>query len=231
MIIADALEKTREKIEAACRRSGRKIEDVNLMAVSKFQPRTAIDAAIQAGLDLFGESRVQEASGKFPLKTSGARPYRVHLIGSLQRNKVRASLDLFDCIQSVDRPELLIELEKRAESGAVPLDILLELHCGEESKAGFPNLDALLNAIDLALSLQSVRIQGLMTMAPYVQDEKIIRSAFRKLCSAQAEINKRFPQVSCSVLSMGMSNDFEIAVEEGSTLLRIGTALFGAATT
>ncbi|GAB1484482.1 YggS family pyridoxal phosphate-dependent enzyme [Treponema sp.] len=233
MNLADSVAVLREKIEVACLRSGRKVDELSLMAVSKFHPFQAVQEAIDAGITLFGESRVQEATKKFPprkqLEQATVRPYQVHLIGSLQRNKVRPSIDLFDCIQSVDRDELLLELDKRLQEKNQTIDILLELHCGEEAKAGYPDLEALFKAVDLALSLPRIRVQGLMTMAPYVQEEGPIRAAFKKLRIARDEIKKRFPDLDCPVLSMGMSNDYEIAIQEGSSLLRIGTALFGAA--
>jgi uncharacterized pyridoxal phosphate-containing UPF0001 family protein len=158
-------------------------------------------------------------------------------LGPLQRNKVKSALGLFQCVQSVDRNDLIRELAKRmnavaeapdsADNPARPLELLLELHTGEESKTGYPDADSLCPAVEEALAFPLLKIRGLMTMAPYTQDPKPIRRSFRGLIAAQKILSLRFPDQDWSVLSMGMTNDFEIAVEEGATLLRIGTAIFG----
>jgi pyridoxal phosphate enzyme (YggS family) len=236
MTIAEALESLEERIQGACGRSGRKREEIRLMAVSKFQPRSRIEEALKSGLRLFGENRVQEAAEKF----SGPSPdCEVHLIGSLQRNKAKTAARLFDCIQSVDREEILVELARHAEGREKPLRVLLELRTGEDSKSGFPDEEGLFRAAERLLSLPGLSVEGLMTMAPFSGDEKLIRASFRALVHAQGALASRFPpasyqdsrlpggRVSWRCLSMGMSGDFEIAVEEGSTLLRIGTAVFG----
>jgi pyridoxal phosphate enzyme (YggS family) len=161
-------------------------------------------------------------------KFSGPSPdYEVHLIGSLQRNKAKAAARLFDCIQSVDREEIIVELAKYAGERERPLRVLLELHTGEDSKSGFPGEESLFRAAEKILSLPGLAAEGLMTMAPFSGDEKLIRASFRALVHARGALASRFPQVPWRCLSMGMSGDFEIAVEEGSTLLRIGTAIFG----
>jgi PLP dependent protein len=227
MSIAEAVARTRERIEAACLRSGRKASEIKLMGVSKFHSADEVRSAWNAGLTLFGESRVQEAKEKFPTLKEDLPGLELHLIGSLQRNKAKVAVELFDCIQSADRDELIDELGKRAEVSGPSLDLLLELHTGEESKAGYPDADSLYRAAELALSHGTLRLRGLMTMAPYTQDEKTIRSSFRALVSARDNLALRFPAVDWSILSMGMSNDFEIAIEEGSTLVRVGTAIFG----
>lgn len=197
------------------------------MAVSKFHGPEAVVEAYGAGVRLFGESRVQEARDKFPPLATTCPGIEVHLIGSLQRNKVKAAVDLFSCVQSVDREEIVTELSRRAAAAGTTVDILLELHTGEESKAGFPDRDAAARALELALSLGSLRVRGLMTMAPYTEDSAAIRASFRSLVACAAFLRSRFPETDLSVLSMGMTNDYEIAVEEGSTLVRVGTAIFG----
>ena len=231
--IAPAVAAVRERIDAACARSGRKTEEVRLMGVSKFHPLEAIEAAWKAGLTLFGESRVQEAAGKF---SDGAfrenHPgMELHLIGSLQRNKAKAAVSLFDCVQSVDRDELIAELGKhasvRAELGLPPLELLLELNAGEESKSGYHGEDALLRGAEKLLSTPGLAAGGLMVMAPLTGDTAAIRRAFRSLTAFRSKLRTRFPEGDWSCLSMGMSGDFEIAIEEGSTLVRIGTAIFG----
>jgi len=226
--IAARLERIEEKIEAACCRSGRKRQEIGLMAVTKFQPPEAVEAAWQAGIRLFGESRLQEARGKFgAFWESRARDgsHELHLVGSLQRNKAKAAAELFDCIQSVDRDSLIDMLGSLTIGRESPLMILLEYHTGEETKAGFPSRDSLFRATEKVLSFPGLKPAGLMTMAPFTDDTAAVRSAFRELAAARDELIKRFPAGSC--LSMGMSNDFKIAIEEGSTMIRIGTALFG----
>jgi len=224
------LERLEERIQAACLRSLRKRTEIALMGVTKFHSLEVVEAAYKAGLRLFGENRVQEARekysefwGKHDRKNSGAE---LHLIGSLQRNKAKAAAAFFDCIQSVDRESLIGELGALTGDRENPLMVLLEYHTGEESKAGFPDLEGLLRAAEMVLSFPGLKPAGLMTMAPFTDDKKVIRTSFRKLTAARDELEKRFPGY-WSCLSMGMTGDFEIAIEEGSTLLRIGTAIFG----
>jgi pyridoxal phosphate enzyme (YggS family) len=224
---AQNLAAVEERIDAACRRAGRDPRDVRLMGVSKFHPPAAMEAAWRSGLRLFGENRVQEAAEKLPVFRAPCPGAEVHLIGSLQRNKAKAALGLFDCIESVDRDDLIDLLGRLCAEREKPLPILLELNSGEASKAGYPDRDALFRAAEKALAYPGLSLRGLMTMAPNTEDTGIIRGAFRNLAAAQDALEKRFPQNDWAVLSMGMSGDFEIAIEEGSTLVRIGTALFG----
>jgi pyridoxal phosphate enzyme (YggS family) len=221
-----AIEGIRERIAGACVRSGRNAGEVRLMGVSKFHGLPAIEEAWAAGLRLFGENRVQEAAGKFPVFREG-REIELHLIGSLQRNKAKSAVSLFDAIQSVDRDELIAALGALTGDREVPLMVLLEMHTGEEAKAGYPGEDALFRAAEKALAFPGLALRGLMTMAPYTQDRGLIRKSFRTLAAARNKLEARFPEADWSCLSMGMSNDFEIAVEEGSTLVRVGTAIFG----
>jgi pyridoxal phosphate enzyme (YggS family) len=228
--ISAALARIEERIAAACLRCGRKREEVRLMGVSKYHPLEAVEEARKAGLLLFGENRVQEGTMKFSVyreKHPGEKA-EVHLIGSLQRNKAKTAAAFFDCIQSVDRESIAEELGKAAAGRERPLPVFLELHTGEESKAGFDGLESLFRGAEKVLSWPGLMPAGLMTVAPFTNDEKIVRASFRALVKARAELEKRFPPAGAwSCLSMGMSGDFEIAVEEGSTLIRIGTAVFG----
>ncbi|HRS04762.1 MAG TPA: YggS family pyridoxal phosphate-dependent enzyme [Treponema sp.] len=226
MSVRDNVSRIEERIQRACDRAGRNREAIRLMAVSKFQSLESIKEAYEAGIRLFGESRVQEARAKFGFTTTGLADMELHCIGQLQRNKVKNALELFSCIQSVDRNELILELARQCERESNTIDILLELHTGESSKTGYPDVDRLTEAVELALSYPLLHLRGLMTMAPYTDDSRLIRQSFRQLAEAQRTLIQRFPGIDMGVLSMGMSNDFEIAIEEGSTLLRIGTALF-----
>jgi len=196
------------------------------MGVTKFEPKESIKEAFNAGIFCFGESRVKEAAQKFDGLKNEHRGIQLHLIGSLQRNKAKQAAGIFDCIQSVDREELITELVKHVSLRENKLDVLLELHTAEDSKSGFACFDALLNAVELVLACEKLNPMGLMTMAPFTTDAAVIRSSFRQLVRAQNELKRRFPQENWNVLSMGMSNDFEIAVEEGSTMLRVGSAIF-----
>ena len=227
--IAEKLEQLEERIEAACRRSGRKRQDLRLMGVTKFHSTEAVEAAWKAGIRLFGENRLQEAVEKYS-KFWETHPRdgttELHLIGSLQRNKAKKAAAFFDCIQSVDRDSLIDDLGALTFGREKPLMILLEYHTGEESKSGFPDLDSLFRAAEKLFPFPGLKPAGLMTMAPFTGDEALIRASFRKLAQAGDELEKRYPG-NWYCLSMGMTNDFEIAIEEGSTLIRIGTALFG----
>ncbi|MDR2392582.1 MAG: YggS family pyridoxal phosphate-dependent enzyme [Treponema sp.] len=226
MAIIDAVARIQERIQEACIRSGRNLAEIQLMGVSKFHGIGEIEEAWHAGIRLFGESRVQEAVEKFiPFKRQYPET-ELHLIGSLQRNKVKTALSLFEVIQSVDREVLISELGTWTTTQDKPLGILLEFHTGEESKSGFPDEEHLYRATEKVLSYPNLVLRGLMTMAPYTDDRARIRAAFRSLVSARDKLVSRFPSCDWSCLSMGMSQDFEIAIEEGSTLIRIGTALF-----
>jgi pyridoxal phosphate enzyme (YggS family) len=228
MSVTENLAVIEERIQKACAVSGRKREEITLMGVSKFQPIELIEESWQAGIRCFGESRVREGAEKFASFRETHAGSQVHLIGSLQRNKAKQAAAFFDCVHSVDRLELVAELAKHAAAREAPLPVLLELHTAEDSKSGFAGLDELFAAAEMVLGMKALVPQGLMTMAPFTNDEKPVRSSFRALARARDELVKRFPPAeNWACLSMGMSGDFEIAVEEGSTLLRIGTAIFG----
>ncbi len=230
--VAEAIERILEGIAIAATRAGRDPKDITLMAVTKFHPLAAARAAWAAGVRVFGESRVQEAEAKFAGTEAEFPGLRLDLIGNLQSNKAKKAVSLFTTIQSVDSLGLLEELNRRARAGGQTPDILFELHTGEESKAGFPSLDALIEACDHLCGLGPVsggglRLRGLMTMAPFSRDEALVRASFRKLARARDSLQARFRDFSLDTLSMGMSNDYALAIEEGSTLVRIGTDIFG----
>ncbi len=227
MDIRDNLLRVTETVREAETACGREIGSVRLMAISKFHPVEAILQAIEAGQRLFGENRVQEAADKFPEVMARYPDTELHLVGTLQRNKVARILPLARCVQSVDRFEILSEIDRRARALALVRDVLFELHTGEESKAGFPDKDSLFRSLDGLADMQSVRCAGLMTMAPFTDDERAIRASFRLLRQTRDECSRRYPNLDFGVLSMGMSADYRIAIEEGSTLVRVGTAIFG----
>lgn len=236
---AERLAAIRENISAAALRSGRKPDAVKILAVTKFHPESAVRAAYQAGVRLFGENRVQEAEKKYNATLRSDLPgIELHMIGNLQSNKVNKAMALFDSIQSVSSLELLRSIVTKAEprtaENAPPLALYLELHTAEDSKSGFPDAKAIFSAMEAYEKMleeqggkASVRIVGLMTMAPFTADETTIRASFRRLRLLFEELRQRFALPGFEELSMGMSGDYRIAVEEGSTLVRIGTAIFG----
>ena len=227
MSIRDSVIAIQEIIHQTCTRAGRNPGEVSLMGVSKFHSAEEVEEAWNAGIRFFGESRVQEAAEKFPDFIKRHPEAELHLIGNLQRNKAKTAVSLFDCIESVDRESLIAELGKLSAEREKPLRLLLELHTGEESKSGFTHIDELFRGIERILQFPLLKIEGLMTMAPYTDDKELVRKSFRTLVMAQKKARQHFPDCDFSCLSMGMTNDFAIAIEEGSTLLRIGTALFG----
>jgi pyridoxal phosphate enzyme (YggS family) len=225
MPVAENIALVEEKIQKACDSAGRKRDEITLMGVSKFVPVEDVKSAFKAGIRCFGESRVKDGTEKFKNFRNEHQSVRFHLIGSLQRNKAKQAVLFFDCIQSVDRLELADELVKHAHLREEPLEVLLEMHTGEETKRGFQDIDGLLGAAELLMGKKNIKPAGLMTMAPFTEDKEKIRGSFRQLVKARNELEKRFGD-NWNCLSMGMSNDFEIAVEEGSTMLRIGSLIF-----
>lgn len=213
----------RSRIHAACQRSGRDPASVTLMAVSKNQPPEAVTALAAHGVTLFGENRIQEARVKIP-QCPGK--LRWHMIGHLQSNKCRDAVGLFEMIQSVDSLALAREIQKRADQAARTLPVLLEVNvAGESSKSGY-NPAQLLADLPEINALPRVEIHGLMTVPPVKPTAELVRPYFRQM----RELKTRCEDILGAPLphlSMGMSGDFEIAIEEGATLVRIGTALFG----
>ena len=228
--VAERAELVRARISAAASRAGRDPGGIELLAVTKFHPVEAVRAAWDAGLRSFGESRVQEAEAKFPAFLAERPEARLDMIGHIQSNKAKKAVAIFSRLQSVDSAELLLGLDARALAADRKLEVLLELHTGEESKEGFPGAEELYRALDLLLGKKERALEprGLMTMAPIASEEAPVRASFSTLRMALEECRHRFGLDCFDVLSMGMSGDYEIAVAEGSTLLRIGTALFGA---
>lgn len=225
--IAENFHRIREEIKAAELKSGRKEGSVRLCAVSKFHPVDAVKSALKANQFLFGENRVQEAYGKFnELNDSRAE---LHIIGQLQSNKVKKAVEIASCIQSVDRESLLEEIEKQAAKLEKNICIFFEYHTAEDSKSGYGDEDSLFVSLEnFSMGLYPhIMPVGLMTMAPFSQDEKLVRQSFVKLRNLKETVNQKFSNLPITELSMGMSGDFSLAIEEGSTMVRVGTALFG----
>ena len=221
MGIKENIAEIQKNIKDACERSNRDINSVTLMTVSKFRTIEEIKESYNCGMRYFGENRVQEACDKFgDLELKDAE---LHLIGSLQRNKVKKILTIVNCIQSVDRIELLQEIAKHSEYKNVKL--YFEVHTGEESKQGFTSQEDLEKAIQFAIE-NDLNPVGFMTMAPVTDNKDLIRKSFIQLRTIAQNMKNKYTTLNLSELSMGMSNDYEIAIEEGSTLVRIGTAIF-----
>lgn len=227
--IKDNLEIIKNKISEAEKKSGRQTGSVKLMAVSKFHPADAVVEAMAAGQLLFGENRVQEASAKFPPLIAHHPQLEVHIIGQLQSNKVKKAVEFASCIQSVDRLDLLKEIEKQCAKAGRNIDILFEIHTGEESKSGYTTQAALIESINACVNgdFPHITPKGFMTMAPFTDDETMVRKSFIALRELSEKLRDQYPALPLTELSMGMSGDFEIAIEEGSTLVRVGTAIFG----
>ena len=221
--IAENLRTIRKGIEAACARAGRDPTGVALVAVSKGQPPDAVRAALEAGQSLFGENRVQEAKAKIGQCPGSAR---WHMIGHLQSNKSRDAVHFFEMIESIDSLALATEVNKWAEKTAKTMRVLLEVNvAGESSKFGY-NAERLLEEFLQVNALPRIEIHGLMTVAPWAQDAEKVRPVFRQLRELKAQCERKLG-APLPHLSMGMSGDFEVAIEEGATMVRIGTALFG----
>jgi pyridoxal phosphate enzyme (YggS family) len=230
MSIADNIAEIRKRISRAAARVRRNADSVTLMAVSKTIEAERIKEAHAAGLRVFGENRVQEFEGKSPV-LSELKDAEWHLIGHLQSNKAKKAAELFHAVDSVDSVRLAEKLNQAAAESNKKLDVLIEIKVGqEESKAGIP-LDSpeLENLLLAARQLANLQIRGLMTVPPFTENPEGARPYFRLLRDLRDQIAARkLPAIQMDILSMGMSHDFEVAIEEGSTCVRVGTAIFGA---
>jgi pyridoxal phosphate enzyme (YggS family) len=221
--LPDNLNSIQQRIRAVCDRCGREPNSVTLLAVSKTHPPETIQAVADCGLTFFGENKIQEAKAKIPLCPA---KLRWHFIGHLQSNKCRDAVDLFEMIQSVDSLGLAQEISKRCEQAARRMPILLEVNlAGEASKFGYKP-EKLLNELKEINFLQRLEIRGLMTVPPWSPDAENSRAHFKRLRELKTECEQMLG-APLPHLSMGMSGDFEVAIEEGATIIRIGTALFG----
>lgn len=213
-------------IESAAKRSERNIRDITLMAVSKTHPIESILKLAECGQTLFGENRVQEIERKFSKKF---QHIKLHMIGHLQSNKVKKAVALVDAIDSVDSLALARRIGQESVRIGKIMPILIEYNTSNESsKAGFNNELEYFSFLDQVGSIDGVRVGGLMTVGPLGGDESALRKAFSYLRELRERSRTAHPELDFNILSMGMSQDFSIAIEEGSTLVRIGTALFGA---
>lgn len=234
--IAENLERVEQAITAACRKAGRPRHEVRLMAVSKSHPVEALLEAVAAGHRLFGENRVQEFSSKVTaLAESGLRAglsgVEVHLIGHLQSNKSARAAELFDAIDTVDSLRIAQRLHAAAQTAGRVVPILLEIKLShEEAKEGLvPGTPALAELLgQLPDFAEHMPLRGLMTVAPLSPNVEVARTCFRQLRELRGRLSSQHPSLQFDELSMGMSGDFEIAIEEGATLVRIGTSIFGA---
>ena len=228
--ITATLDSIRARIAAACRRAGRNPDEVTLVVVSKTQPMAAIQAALAHGQHDFGENRVEEVLSKVAAAhdLGISDVIRWHFIGNIQSRKSAQAIGPFALLHAVDRLKIAERLSRDALQAGCVLSVLLEVNIsGEESKHGF-GPDELRQAAPQLAQLAGLRIQGLMTMAPLVDDPQQTRPIFRSLRLLRAELAATTPQVDWRHLSMGMTNDFEVAIEEGATIVRIGTAIFAA---
>ena len=218
------VQKIKERIERACERAGRDPGEVSILAASKTRTPEEIREVFEAGIRLFGENRVQEARDKIPLLSD--LPIEWHMIGHLQRNKVKYAVNLFDVVESLDSKELADELEKRLSKLGKKMRVFIEVKLSpEETKHGCSPEEALELARHV-LSLEHLKLEGLMTVPPYFEDLELVRPYFRKLREIRDNLEDALG-INLPHLSMGMSHDFEVAVEEGATIVRIGTAIFG----
>lgn len=213
------------KLDEVATNCGRNSAEITVVAVSKTRPLSDIEAAVAAGMSQFGESKVQEAQAKF---VGIERDYRLHMIGHLQTNKTRAAVSLFDMIESVDSLKLARAIDEESARQGKVMPILIEVNCSREDQKYGLQPEETERVAAAVLELKNVRLCGLMTVAPFVDTESIVRASFVELRGLFDSIKAGHPDAAdFNRISMGMSDDWEIAVAEGSTMIRIGRALFG----
>lgn len=223
--IADNILSVKKRIEKAALKAARDHGDIKLVAVSKTVGVEEIREAISAGVADLGESYVQEAKEK---TEEIGHKVQWHFIGHLQTNKVKQAINLFDMIHSVDRIGLAEEINKRAKQSGKRFSVLIQVNISKETTKSGIERDRAISLVSEVANLTNLKVEGLMTMPPYFDDPEDARPYFKSLRELKGEIEKkRFENISMKELSMGMSNDFEIAIEEGATIIRVGTAIFG----
>lgn len=223
--IAANIDEIKKRIALSAARADRDPGEIKLMAVTKTVTAERVKEAIDAGITLFGENYVQEAKEKI---TALGKDVRWHMIGHLQTNKSKYVVRLFNCVQSVDRLELAQELDKRAGLAGYKIYVLIEVNVsGEQTKSGIAAPETI-NLVKKVSALENISVRGLMTMPPFSDNPEDSRPYFRALKEISRQISKaRIPRVMMDELSMGMTDDFEVAIEEGATIVRIGRAIFG----
>lgn len=225
-MLKDQLQEVEKRIQAACDRAGRKREEVTLIAVSKTKPVETLQEAYDLGVRIFGENKVQELTAKYE-----ALPKDIHwhMIGHLQTNKVKYIIDKAELIHSVDSLKLAETIEKEAAKHDLIADILVEVNVAEEESKFGMKMEEVIPFVEKVSAFPHVRVRGLMTIAPFVEDPEENRSFFADLHKLYIDIKKKnHDNDTVSVLSMGMTNDYEVAIEEGATMVRVGTGIFGA---
>lgn len=225
MSVCENYRAVEEKVKNACQRAGRKREEVTLIAVSKTKPVSMIEELLPLGVRDFGENKVQELTAKEEVLP---KDIRWHMIGHLQRNKVKYIIDKACMIHSVDSLRLAREISKEAVKHELEVPVLIEVNvAGEESKFGV-SVEETPSLVQEVSKLPGIQVKGLMTIAPYVEDPEENREIFRNLRKLSVDISgKNFDNVTMNVLSMGMTGDYEVAIEEGATHVRVGTGIFG----
>jgi len=224
-LLKNNLEQVKANISAACKRSGRNIDDVTLIAVSKTKPLSDIEELISYGTTEFGENKVQELVEKYE---NVSTPVNWHLIGHLQTNKVKYIVDKAKLIHSVDSLHLAKEIEKEAAKRNVIANVLIQVNIAhEDTKFGIDESE-IFDLIDEIKDFKHIKVKGLMTIAPFVENPEENRVHFRNLYQLLLDIkSKNIDNIDMSILSMGMTNDYEVAIEEGATMVRVGTGIFG----
>ncbi len=225
-MLKEQLQDVEGKIQAACGRSGRSREDVTLIAVSKTKPVAVLQEAYDLGVRVFGENKVQELTEKYE-----ALPKDIHwhMIGHLQTNKVKYIIDKVDLIHSVDSLKLAETIEREAEKHNLTANILIEVNVAEEESKFGLKVDEVVPFIEKIASFKHIHVCGLMTIAPFVENSEENREIFANLHKLSVDIAaKNIDNVNVSILSMGMTNDYTVAIEEGATMVRVGTGIFGA---
>lgn len=225
-MIRDQLHEVETRIQAACARAGRKREEVTLIAVSKTKPVEVLREAYDLGVRVFGENKVQELTEKF-----GALPTDIHwhMIGHLQTNKVKYIVEKAELIHSVDSLRLAQAIEKEAAKRGLTSDILVEVNVAEEESKFGVRVNEVISFIETLAQFPHLHVCGLMTIAPFVENPEENRPIFKNLHKLSVDIaHKNIDNVNVNILSMGMTNDYEVAIEEGATMVRVGTGIFGA---
>ena len=225
-MIRDQLHEVETRIQAACARAGRKREEVTLIAVSKTKPVEVLQEAYDLGVRVFGENKVQELTEKYDALP---RDIRWHMIGHLQTNKVKYIVEKAELIHSVDSLRLAQAIEKEAAKRERTVDILVEVNVAEEESKFGVRVDEVIPFIEKLALFSHIHVCGLMTIAPFVENPEENRPIFKNLHKLSVDIaHKNIDNVNVNILSMGMTNDYEVAIEEGATMVRVGTGIFGA---